>query len=191
MPPEESFRIRPLSVPRDVDVLHRWFSTERARYWGMQTHTPAQIAETYRAILASGHACAWIGGRDDATPLFLFEAYQPALEEIGEHYRVRPGDLGMHCFVGPPPADPVRGFSRLVFRSVVHFLFSQRGARRIVVEPDVNNQKVHALNLSTGFEYQGEISLRAKRAALAWCCRDTFYALHDQLVPPTRKDSAA
>ena len=51
---------------------------------------------------------------------------------------MRPGDIGMHIFIGPP-AQRIPGFSRDVFALVMRFLFDRLNAARVVVEPDANN----------------------------------------------------
>ena len=67
-------------------------------------------------------------------PAFLVECYDPAHDQIGEHYPVRPGDIGMHIFIGPP-TQRIPGFSRDVFALVMRFLFDRLNAARVVVEP--------------------------------------------------------
>jgi hypothetical protein len=182
-------RIRPVLLAQDIPLLHHWFSMPRASFWGMRDLTVDQVHATYRKMLATGHVQAWMGSFGDAVPAFLFEAYDPAFEEVGEHYPVRPGDLGMHCFVGPPRGAPVPDFTRKVFRSLMRFLFEEQGAKRIVVEPDLYNRKVHVLNREMGFVYERALDMRQKRAALAFCRREDHYALHPTTDP--RKDSTA
>ena len=84
---------------------------------------------------------------------------------------MRPGDIGMHIFIGPP-TQRIPGFSRDVFALVMRFLFDRLNAARVVVEPDANNAKIHALNLAMGFVYAGQF--RAKTASLAFCTRAQF-----------------
>jgi RimJ/RimL family protein N-acetyltransferase len=79
----------------------------------------------------------------------------------------------MHFFVGPP-AVPVRGFTRAVFRTLMRFIFERLEARRVVVEPDARNDKVHVLNREMGFVYEGYVRLPEKLAALAFCTRESF-----------------
>jgi hypothetical protein len=179
--------IRALALQQDMATLHRWFTMDCARFWGMQDHTEAQTHEAYRLIMASGHACAYLG-LFDGTPSFMFECYDPACDELGAHYVVRPGDLGMHFFVGPPQGPRIPDFTRRALRALMGFLFEQRHARRIVVEPDLRNQKVHVLNREMGFVYQRAVQLNHKRAALAFCSREDFFAVHQ---PTSRKEPAA
>lgn len=174
--PDASIIVRELHVERDVPLLHRWFTLDYAHFWGMQDHSEAQTREAYAKMMDSGHARAYMGLFDGA-PAFLFECYDPAFDELGRHYRALPGDLGMHFFVGPPQGPRIPDFTRRVFRSLMHFMFDRLQARRIVVEPDVRNDKVHVLNREMGFVYEREVQLAHKRAALAFCTREAFNAV--------------
>ncbi|MCG5076885.1 GNAT family N-acetyltransferase [Paraburkholderia tagetis] len=172
------FQIRPLEPERDAPALHRWFVEERAAFWNMRDKSVDEVAAFYRAIEDSGHAQAWLGLRH-GTPAFLFESYDPAHDEAGEHYTVRAGDLGMHLFVGPT-ATPVPGYTRHVFRTLMAFLFERLNAERIVVEPDARNTRIHALNRAMGFVYDKDVPFREKTASLAFCTRADFYAAIQQ-----------
>jgi siderophore synthetase component/RimJ/RimL family protein N-acetyltransferase len=166
------FSIRRLCLPGDIEVLHRWFSEPRARFWGMQDKTSVELERFYEALLDSGHVCAYLGMHDDA-PAFLIESYEPAYDEVAEHYAVEPGDLGMHVFIAPA-VRPVHGHTRKVFAAVMAFMFDTLGALRVVVEPDIDNQKIHVLNKAFGFVYTKTVAFRAKRASLAFCTRQDF-----------------
>ncbi|NML31706.1 GNAT family N-acetyltransferase [Paraburkholderia antibiotica] len=168
------FEIRALDVARDAPTLHRWFIEERAAFWNMRDKSVDEVAAFYQAIQDSGHAQAWIGSQHGASA-FLFESYDPAHDEVGEHYAPLPGDLGMHLFVGPA-TKPVPGYTQHVFRSLMTFLFEQRDAMRIVVEPDARNTRIHALNRAMGFVYAKNVAFREKTASLAFCTRADFYA---------------
>ncbi|MEM5400219.1 GNAT family N-acetyltransferase [Paraburkholderia unamae] len=169
-----AFHIRPLDAQRDAPTLHRWFIEERAAFWNMRDKSVADVAAFYQAIEDSGHARAWLGLQDDV-PAFLFESYEPAHEEIGEHYDVCAGDLGMHLFVGPATRR-TSGYTHHVFETLMAFLFERLGAQRVVVEPDARNARIHALNRAMGFVYTKDVAFREKTASLAFCTRAAFYA---------------
>ncbi len=145
------FAFRRVRIPGDVPLLHRWFGEPRAHFWGMRDHTAEGVAACYQSLLDSGHAGAWLGLRD-GVPAFLIECYDPAHDEIREHYRAEPGDMGMHLFVGPA-AQRIRRYTHDVFTALMRFMFETLGAARIVVEPDVDNARIHALNRAMGFVY--------------------------------------
>lgn len=168
----EDFGLRPLELDADIAVLQRWFALDYARFWNMQDKIVAEVRAVYAKLIGSGHAMAY-AGLQRGQLAFLVECYDPAHDELGRHYRVEPGDVGMHFFVGPTSA-PQRGYTRAVFRTLMRFIFERLEARRVVVEPDVRNDKVHVLNRAMGFAYHGTVRLPEKLAALAFCPRESF-----------------
>jgi len=169
---EAGFVFRLLRIPDDAPMLHRWFTQKRAAFWLMQDKTEDEVREVYRQMMASGHATAYIGWHQ-GRPAFLAECYDPAHDRIRGFYEVRPGDLGMHVFVGPSELR-IPGFSRAVFHALMRFMFAHLGARRIVVEPDADNHRIHALNRSAGFVYDRDVLFAEKIASLAFCTRRDF-----------------
>ncbi|HKX39863.1 MAG TPA: GNAT family N-acetyltransferase [Burkholderiaceae bacterium] len=168
----QGMRIRALDLETDIPLMHRWFAMDYASFWGMQHKTEREVRDVYAALLGSGHAMAYTGLWRER-PAFLLECYDPAHDELGRHYPVRHGDVGMHFFVGPPEA-PVSGFTRNVFRALMRFVFERLQAHRVVVEPDARNDKVHVLNREMGFAYERYVQLPEKLAALAFCTRESF-----------------
>jgi len=178
----EGFQLRDIDMGVDIPHLHRWFGLPYAGFWGMQDKTEAQVLDTYARLASSGHAIACVG-LSEGEPAFLVECYDPAHDPLGRLYPVAPGDVGMHFFVGPPQV-PQHGHTRRVFRCLMHFVFERLHARRVVVEPDLRNDKVHVLNRAMGFEYHGTVALPDKLAALAFCTRERFLAFQrEELVP--------
>lgn len=166
--------LRRLEPAADAALLHSWFSEPRASFWGMQDHSQAQVEAVYDDMQRSGHALACMGeiAGDSA---FVLECYDPTHDVLGRHYDRRPGDVGMHFFVGPSTREtPIPGFTRHVFRSLMQFIFDHLRAVRVVVEPDIRNTKVHALNAAMGFEVHGPLTLPHKTALLSSCTRMQF-----------------
>ena len=85
------------------------------------------------------------------------------------------GDLGMHVLVAPPET-PRPGFTRPVFRTVMALCFQDDSVRRVVVEPDVRNDRIARLNAAAGFVVARHIMLPTKTAALSFCTREAFAA---------------
>ncbi|MGH3360531.1 MAG: GNAT family N-acetyltransferase [Nocardioidaceae bacterium] len=164
--------IRPLAVPGDIDTLHRWLTTAHARFWDMQDATRDDVRETFQRIVDSDHQDAFLG-TCDRSPAFLVERYDPAHDEVGRHYPVRGGDVGMHFLVAPPERR-IPGFTTAVIRAVMDLLFDDPATERVVVEPDVRNTNVHRLNAVVGFEVAGPIDLPDKTALLSFCTRSQY-----------------
>ena len=170
--------LRALCVPGDIAVVHDWVSRDYARFWGLVGSDLCGVERVYREITAAEHVSVYLGlhaGR----PSFLVETYVPAYEPIGRHYAAEPGDRGMHVLVAPTRAR-IPGFTWAVFTLVLDFLFSDQGVQRIVVEPDVRNEKIIALNQRAGFEPKTRVRLSAtatapgKIALLSFCTRAAY-----------------
>lgn len=176
-----SFTIVPVDAGRDAPLLHSWMTRDYARFWGMLDATRETVQAEYASIAANPHHHAWLG-LDDGSPAFLMESYAPAHSPLAGLYSVQPGDTGMHLLVGPAE-KPKPGFTTAVFRSVLEFLFAEERTQRIVVEPDVRNTKIAALNARMGFVPAGIISLPDKEAVLSFCTRADHHRALRALTP--------
>ncbi|WP_122095109.1 GNAT family N-acetyltransferase [Rahnella sp. Larv3_ips] len=164
--------LRPLNLAQDAPLLHGWMTRPYAHFWGMQNSSVAEVEAFYRDLTA-GKPHAALMGDIDGQPRFLIECYPVQDDPLREHYDVQPGDIGMHILLSP--ADkPLPGFSWQVFSAVMEYLFSLPDVRRVVVEPDVRNEKIHTLNKRAGFRYQKQVQLTHKTAWLAFCQREDF-----------------
>ncbi|MEE7547243.1 GNAT family N-acetyltransferase, partial [Xanthomonas sp. Kuri4-1] len=162
--------LAPLRLPDDVPVLHDWVTRDYARFWGMQQAGVQDVEAFYARLQASGTAQAYLARDAEGRPAFLIECYDPAHDEVGAHYPVRPGDCGMHLLLAPCER-PLPGFSLQAMRAVLAFLFADPQTRRVVVEPDLRNERIHRLNARVGFRPQRVIQLGSKQAQLAFCTR--------------------
>nr|MCW2727590.1 family N-acetyltransferase [Aeromicrobium sp.] len=166
--------IEPVDIDRDGELLHTWITHPRSSFWGMQDATVQDVFEAYAAIGADRHHEAWLG-RVDGEAAFLAETYDPEHSELAGRYDWRPGDIGMHVLVAPVDR-PRSGFSSAVFRTVMELCLDDPRRHRVVVEPDVRNERIAALNAAAGFRVVGEVRLTDKLAALSTCTREDFRA---------------
>jgi RimJ/RimL family protein N-acetyltransferase len=166
--------IEPLELPRDLGRLYLWVTHPKAVYWEMQDASLQDVATEYQLIADDPHHDAWLG-RVDGEPAFLVQTYDPFDSELAGLPELRPGDLGMHLLVAPTDS-PVPGFTRRVFSAVMEHCFADPAVRRVVVEPDVRNDRIAALNKAAGFEVIRNIRLRTKTAALSCCTREAWEA---------------
>ncbi|MEU4194785.1 GNAT family N-acetyltransferase [Kribbella sp. NPDC026611] len=164
--------LRPFDLIRDVPTLHRWVTQPYAKYWGLLEASVDDVRAEYLRIASSGHHDAFLG-EHDGRPAFLMERYDPAADVVGTVYDVAPGDVGMHVLVAPP-TEPVHGFTGAVFETIMDSLFSDPLVDRVVVEPDIRNTKIHALNERMGFRKHSIVDLPDKRAWLSFCTRDQY-----------------
>lgn len=164
--------IEPVVPQEHIDLLHAWVTHPRSTFWGMHGYTPGQSRAAFDEIDADPHHAAWLG-RIDGEPTFLTETYDPGHSVLAAHYRVEPGQLGMHVLVAPTDT-PVHGLTSQVFRAVMHFCFRDPEVTRVVVEPDVRNHAIHAKNAAAGFVVDRRITLSDKEALLSFCTVEAF-----------------
>ena len=164
--------LRPLDLASDITAVHSWVTQHYAQYWGLLTASLDDVRTEYRRIQQTGYHQAFLG-EHDGRPAFLMERYEPACDPVGDVYDAAPGDVGMHVLVAPP-SRRVPGFTGAVFETILDFLFSDPLVDRVVVEPDVRNTKIQALNERMGFRKHRVVTLPDKQAWLSFCTRDQY-----------------
>lgn len=178
-------RLRPLDAERDADVVHGWVSQERAVFWGMNGLTRDQVAEIYAHMdtLDTHHAFL---AELDGVPVALLQTYEPAEDRVGEVYDVEPGDIGVHVLIAPAHERGARpGWSAALMGTFASYVLLGLDRRRIVVDPDVRNEKAIARFLRQGFEAGPlvtlpeidlpDVYLPEKQAQLAFLRRETAF----------------
>ncbi len=162
----------PLDPARDALTIHGWVVEDRARFWMMGDHTLEEVREVYTWIDEQPTHHAWLV-RQDGRPVALFQDYEPAAEEVGDHFDVQPGDLGVHFMLAPAStAQP--GFTAEVVTFLMARVFADPGVERIVVEPDARNAKAVGLVQRLGFEFGPVVELSTKPAQLAFLTRHAY-----------------
>ncbi|WP_369372831.1 GNAT family N-acetyltransferase [Promicromonospora sp. Populi] len=168
--------LEPVVPARDADLVQEWLAHPSASYWQMADLRVDEVREYLVGIQSRPHEAAWLG-RLDGEPVFLTETYDPAHVVLDGVHDAQPGDVGMHLLVAPP-ATPRHGLTDAVMTAVMRFCFTEAGAARVVVEPDVRNRKIAAKNAAAGFRVLREVDLghgaHAKRAALSVATRADF-----------------
>ncbi|MFJ6796559.1 GNAT family N-acetyltransferase [Streptomyces sp. NPDC091268] len=169
-----TFAVRALDPFTDAGLLHGWVTHPKAAFWMMQDASLPDVERAYMQISAAEHHDAFIG-LHEGRPVFLMERYDPSRLELAGLYEAQPGDVGMHFLVAPSD-HPISGFTRAVITTVMACLFEDPRTARVVVEPDVRNTAVHALNEAVGFVPHGPVRKPEKEALLSFCTRERFEA---------------
>ncbi|HLT59898.1 MAG TPA: GNAT family N-acetyltransferase [Microlunatus sp.] len=161
----------------DAAPVRRWLAHPRSAFWRMTEHDERQVRDYLAGLVADPAQDAWLG-TVDGEPAFLAETYDPARVLLAGRYPAEPGDLGMHILIAPPDDRPRPGFTRAAFAATMRWCFDRLHASRVVVEPDVANTKIIAMNGRAGFRVLAELELGEgrdrKRAALSVCSRADF-----------------
>ncbi|OHX67850.1 GNAT family N-acetyltransferase [Flammeovirga pacifica] len=168
-----TFSLRPFSFEKDLERLHQWVNLPYAKYWQLENSSIETVRRTYQEIIDGGSTAVLMGEFNGKTS-FLMELYYVPEDRVNEHFSADINDYGFHILVGPSET-PVKGFTANIFSFIMEFMFSHKKVERIVVEPDVENEKIHTLNKKAGFKYQKMISFPEKEAYLAFCTRNDFH----------------
>ncbi|MGW0149819.1 GNAT family N-acetyltransferase [Streptomyces sp. NPDC003333] len=143
--------VRPLDPHADAATVHAWASEERAAFWGMNGLTRDQIAGIYAHMATLDTHHAFLVARD-GDPVALLQTYEPDADRVGECYDVRPGDIGLHLLLAPAaPGGRRPGWTSALLTVVTAYAFRTLGRSRVVVDPDVRNEKAVARFLREGF----------------------------------------
>lgn len=156
-----------LDLDADVPTLHAWCTARGTGFWGLGGLTPDELRDTYAVVDALPYHHALLA-RVDGEPVGLVQAYEPALDPVGEVYDVQPGDLGAHVLLGARPPRPVTRFAPRFVRAMAQVLADATGATRIVGEPDAGNVAMLRVLERVGFVLGPEVDLPTKRARLTW-----------------------
>ncbi|KOT28193.1 siderophore biosynthesis protein [Streptomyces caelestis] len=178
-------RVLPLDPAADAPLLHRWVSEERAVFWGMNGLTAQQVAEVYAHMdtLDTHHAYLVL---KDGEPAALLQTYEPEADRVGDCYPVEPGDIGVHLLIAPADAGrPRTGWTAALVGAVAAYVLLGLDRRRVVVDPDVANEKAVARFLRQGFTAGPEVVLPEidlpdvylpeKKARLAFLTREAAF----------------
>ena len=171
--------IRPTDARRDAPLVQQWLAHPKSAFWGMQKLGVGEVADYLADVVTHAHQDSWIGTVDGA-PAFLAETYDPARVLLVGIHDAMPGDLGMHVLVAPADGHARHGLTDAVFAAVMRWCFDRLGAERVIVEPDVRNDRIAAKNARAGFRVLGEVDVpeggHVKRAGLSVCTRADFAA---------------
>ncbi|WP_159922762.1 MULTISPECIES: GNAT family N-acetyltransferase [Nocardia] len=180
--PVYHFESRPMDIERDAVVAHRWLNHPKSAYWGMLNSSVADVVELIREAGTDPDPRFGMRiGYFENEPQFLFELYNPVtsdLAEPGTGYTHEPGDIGMHLLVASTDRR-LPAFTGNVMLHIMRTAFFELGAQRVVVEPDVRNLDVQALNAVVGFVVVGDYPVADKVARLSYCTRADFIRMTD------------
>ncbi|EON22394.1 MULTISPECIES: GNAT family N-acetyltransferase [Nocardioides] len=152
---------RPVAPRIDAALIHAWVTEPRARFWGMLDRDLDEVRDIYTWIVEQPHLTASIASVDDV-PVALLQTYDPFVDEIGDFYDRRPGDLGLHLFLADEPARA--GHTTTVVTTAVRSLLARPGVERIVLEPDAANERSIALLIRLGAALGPVVELPGKTA---------------------------
>ncbi|MBB1387152.1 GNAT family N-acetyltransferase [Pseudoalteromonas sp. SG45-5] len=179
-----------LLQPTDMSIICTWLKQPYAHFWGMNTQTEQQMCNAYQDIISNTHHHAYVIEQNNEL-LALVELYDPAQDSLmTAAYKAQKHDVGMHILLSPN-TSPKRHFSFEMMQCVLQSIFANNAAARVVVEPDIANNKIHTLNKRLGFVHTQHIQLGKKQAYLGFCEKAAFdrhTQLFAQMLIPLNTD---
>lgn len=164
--------LKPFDIEKDINTLFGWTSQAYAKFWGHLNSSIEDLKADYEQLISSGHTRCYLGYVNQSVQFFL-EIYEPEHDDIAQHYEVCPGDIGLHILIAPAER-PLHGFTQHIFSVCMEFLFAHEQVQRVVVEPDIHNDKIHKINQCAGFIHERIVDLGHKHAFLGFCDREAF-----------------
>lgn len=153
--------IRPVDPVGDLDAITTWVTSDHAEFWGMQDMDRARVGEVYGYIDEQEHLAAYLVLLDDH-PVGILQTYDPAVDEIGEWYDRRAGDVGVHFLLADDPERAGRTSDLLA--AGLGFVTGIPGCTRLVFEPDARNARSVALMERLGAERGPRVEMRTSIA---------------------------
>jgi Acetyltransferase (GNAT) domain len=155
--------IKPLHLPRDIDVIHQWVNQPHAKaFWQMDGPVEA-LYHHYEHFLSSGTGYSLMCFLDNQ-PVSQVDYYKVSGDEVRNHFDYRETDFGIHLLMGKYNS-PVADLSRNVMITALAFLFTL-DIGRVIGEPDALNVKANKLVEDVGFHFIKPIRMSYKTANL-------------------------
>ncbi|WP_206186547.1 GNAT family N-acetyltransferase [Thermoflavimicrobium daqui] len=168
----KTISFRQVQLEEDLDRLHQWMHEPHViPFWNLAIPRE-QYREHLCKFLADSHQTLYIGSLD-GVPMSYWETYWAKDDILGKFYDFHPEDQGIHLLIGPP-SFLGKGYIYPLLQTMTYHLFQHPQTEKIVAEPDIRNKKMIYVFQKCGFEFQKEIDLPDKRAALMYCYREPF-----------------
>lgn len=169
---DKTIAFRKVQLGEDLPRIHRWMNQPHViPFWNlglaldkMQLHLERAIADTHQTLYI---------GYLDGVPMSYWESYWTKDDIIANCYQPHPEDQGIHLLIGEPDYLG-KGYALPLLKAMTAFQLQHLPTQKIVTEPDIRNQKMIHIFERCGFEFQREIALPDKQAALMFCSRDRF-----------------
>ncbi|MHC2998283.1 hypothetical protein OB08_03255 [Microbacterium sp. HJ5] len=156
----------------DLDIVHAWVTAPGTAFWGLADLPRDELRDLYAYVdgLSTHHAFLV---RRDGEPVALLQTYEPENDPLGDAHPTEDGDVGIHFLLAGRGA-PVAGFTTRLGAVLAGFVFTPPSVRRILIEPDVRNERALARTRLFGFELGPEVQLPGKVGRLGVLTRERW-----------------
>ena len=143
-------------------------------HWAWKTSTAAKLlASSYVYTHESNFARSYMVFLNDTIPVCQVDICRSLQDDICDHYKVSPGDYIVRIIVHLQKKKN-RRFYVDVLRCCLEYFFSSTEVERIIIEPDVENERYNDLVIHSGFRFLQRIYQPYKASNLYYCTRESF-----------------
>jgi len=168
----KSIAFRPVVLEQDLPLIHNWMNQPHVvPFWNL-AYDRERMGQHLKKAIADPHQTLYIGLLDDVV-MSYWECYWVDNDIVARYYPAHPADQGIHLLIGAPEFLG-KGYALPLLRAMTFFQFKHLETLKIVAEPDSRNHKMIHVFERCGFEFQKEIDLPEKKAALMLCDRQRF-----------------
>ncbi|MBD1833091.1 acetyltransferase [Cyanobacteria bacterium FACHB-472] len=169
---KKEIAFRPVILEKDLLRIHNWMNQPHViPFWNLALSVEQMRSHLQKALLDS-HQTLYIG-LINKVPMSYWEAYSVPDDIVANCYQFHPADRGIHLLIGDPDFIG-KGYALPMLQGMTEFQFQNSATQKIIAEPDSRNHKMIHVFERCGFEFQKEIDLPEKRAALMFCHRENF-----------------
>lgn len=167
--------MRLFDIEKDLELLHFWMNEEHVIPFWQMNKSKAELHQHFTQMLADKHQELLIVSLDGRDILYV-EVYTCKGDRIEGKYEMQQQDWGYHALIGE--LDVVgKGFGLPLGRAIMEYMFEEKGAQRIISEPDERAVASEKIDLKLGFEFHHFITFPEKRAKLFILEKHSFYDL--------------
>lgn len=168
----KTIAFRLVNLEQDLRLIHNWMNQPHViPFWNLELPVE-KMQEHLEKVSADTHQTLYIGMLDGVS-MSYWESYWAADDIVAQHYETHPADQGIHLLIGPPECLG-KGYALPLLQAMTEFQFQHLETQKIVAEPDIRNHKMIHVFEQCGFEFQKEITLPDKTAALLFFDRARF-----------------
>lgn len=172
---------RKVDLNKDLDIIHDWMNRSHvAEFWHMAWPKEKIADYLIRQQQIEGFDCYIIFIESEA--FGYFEIYQPHTDPVGATYKVETGDIGLHVLIGEEKYQ--RRYIIRLSSLIVRLVFARHPeTKRIIGEPDINNQTIQGVMKFVGFKWMANVKLPDKVGALHSLTIDDFERAQGRVRP--------
>lgn len=152
--------LRRFCISTDMQAIHQWaWKTSSAA---------ALLANSYAYTHESNFAKSFMVFMNDSVPVCETDICSSQQDDICDYYHAIPGDHVIRLLIHLQKKKD-RQFYIDVLQTCMEFFFSDPAVVRLLIEPDVENERYNDLVIHSGFRFQQRIYQPYKASNLYYC----------------------